>query len=257
MGITQVVWQINGPVRKCLCKRASLERDFKTFMNKKKLLFIGGGSALLLLAILFGAFFAGPLLASARSGQTNASATSTPTATNQYCEQYLQDLAKRLGVSVSTLQQDKLAAAEDVLAQLVKDGKLTQNQANAIQQRLQSHQACTGKGPGLLGRGIVLQSLRQYLPNVANQVAQGLHLTVDQLKTQLQSGKSLSDIATAQGVSSSQLHTIVTNAIQSAVNQAVSAGNLTQQQATALMQNLQQHPNLLNRILNMHSGKHQ
>ncbi len=92
---------------------------------------------------------------------------------------------------------------------------------------------------------------------MATQVAQGLHLTVDQLKTQLQSGKSLSDIATAQGVSSSQLHTIVTNAIQSAVNQAVSAGNLTQQQATAFMQNLQQHPNLLNRILNIHSGKHQ
>ncbi len=226
-------------------------------MNKKRLLFIGGASALLLLAILFGAFFAGPLLASARSGQASASATSTPTATNPYCEQYLQDLAKRLGVSVSTLQQDKLAAAEDVLAQLVKDGKLTQNQANTIKQRLQSHQACTGKGPGFPGQGIVLQSLRQYLPGAVNQVAQGLHLTANQLKAQLQSGKSLSDIATAQGVSSAQLHTIVTTAIQNAVNQAVSAGNLTQQQATALMQYLQQHPNLLNRILNMHFGKHQ
>src|SRR5216683_7693520 len=190
----------------------------------KKILLIGGGSVLLLLCILSGAFFAGPLLASARGGQTSATATSTPTGTNPYCQQYLQDLANRLGVSVSTLQQDKLGAAEDVLAQLVKDGKLTQNQANAIQQRLQSHQACTGKGPGLLGRSVVLQSLRQYLPNVATQVAQGLHLTVDQLKTQLQSGKSLSDIATAQGVSSSQLHTIVTNAIQNAVTKAVSAG---------------------------------
>src|SRR5712692_4950789 len=223
MGITQVVWQINGPVRNCLCKRASLERDFKTFMNKKKLLFIGGGSALLLLAILFGAFFAGPLLASARSGQTNASATSTPTATNQYCEQYLQDLANRLGVSVSTLQQDKLGAAEDVLAQLVKDGKLTQNQANAIQQRLQSHQACTGKG-NFVGRGIVLSSLKQYLPNVENQVAQGLKLTPSQLTADLKNGQSLDQIATAQGVSNSQLHTIVLNAIQSAVNQAVKDG---------------------------------
>ena len=96
----------------------------------KKILLIGGGSALLLLCILFGAFFAGPLLAAARSGQTTSA--STPAATNPYCQQYLQDLAKRLGVSVSTLQQDKLAAAEDVLAQLVKDGKLTQNQANQI-----------------------------------------------------------------------------------------------------------------------------
>ncbi len=220
---------------------------------KKKLLFIGGGSVLLVACILFGAFFAGPLLASARSGQANAAATSTPAATNPYCQQYLQDLANRLGVSVSTLQQDKLAAAEDVLAQLVKDGKLTQNQANQIKQRLQSHQACTGRG--FPGRGIALQSLKQYLTGVENQVAQGLHLTTAQLTADLQAGKSLSDIATAQGVSSSQLHTIVINAIQSAVNKAVSDGNLTQQQATTIMQYVQNHPELLNRILSGHFHK--
>ena len=216
---------------------------------------IGGGSALLLLCIAFGAFFAGPLLASARSAQTTAPAASTPTATNPYCQQYLQDLAHRLGVSVSTLQQDKLGAAEDVLAQLVKDGKLTQNQANQIKQRLQSHQACTGLGKGLWGRGVTLQSLKQYLPDVATQVAQGLHMTSTQLVSQLQSGKSLSQIAKAQDVSSSQLQTIVTNAIQSTVNKAVSDGNLTQQQATNIMQMLQKHPNALNRLLNGQLGK--
>jgi polyhydroxyalkanoate synthesis regulator phasin len=216
---------------------------------------IGGGSALLLVCIAFGAFFAGPLLASARSAQTTSPAASTPTATNPYCQQYLQDLANRLGVSVSTLQQDKLGAAEDVLAQLVKDGKLTQNQANQIKQRLQSHQACTGIAKGLRGRGVTLQSLKQYLPDVATQVAQGLHMTSTQLVSQLQSGKSLSQIATAQGVSSSQLQTIVTNAIQSAVNKAVSDGNLTQQQATNFMQMLQKHPNALNRLLNGQLGK--
>ncbi|HXX77103.1 MAG TPA: hypothetical protein VEI53_01315 [Ktedonobacteraceae bacterium] len=221
----------------------------------KKILLIGGGSALLLLCIAFGAFFAGPLIASARSGQNAATTASTPGATNPYCEQYLQDLAKRLGVSVSTLQQDKLGAAQDVLAQMVKDGKLTQNQANQIEQRLQSHQACTGKGKGLWGRGVMLQSLKQYLPDVAAQVAQGLHMSSTQLMSQLQSGKSLSQVATAQGVSSTQLQTIVTNAVQSAVNKAVSDGNLTRQQATNIMQKLQKHPNALNRLLNGHLGK--
>lgn len=225
-------------------------------MNMKKILIIGGGAALLLLCILFGAFFAGPLLASARGGQTSSTVDSTPTATKPYCQQYLQDLANRLHVSVSTLQQDKLASAEDVLAQLVRDGKLTQNQANQIEQRLQSHKACSGNGRGLWGRGVIMQSLKQYLPGIATQVAQGLHLTVGQLEAQLQSGKSLSDIATAQGVSSTQLQTIVTNAIQSAVNQAVSAGNLTQQQATSIMQMLQKNPGALYHLLNGHFGKH-
>ena len=222
----------------------------------KKILYISGGTALLLLCILFGAFFAGPLLASATSGQATATAASTPTATNPYCQQYLQDLANRLGVSLSTLQQDKLASAEDVLAQLVKDGKLTQNQANQLKQRLESHKACSGNGPGFWGRGVTMQSLKQYLPGVATQVAQGLHMTVYQLKAQLQSGKSLSDIATAQGVSATQLQTLVTSAIQSAVNKAVSDGNLTQQQATNIMQMLQKHPGALNRLLNGHFGQH-
>ena len=221
----------------------------------KKILMIGGGSALLLLCVLFGAFFAGPLLASARSGQTTSTAASTPTTPNPYCQQYLQDLANRLGVSVSTLQQDKLASADDVIAQLVKDGKLTQNQANQIKQRLASHQECTGKGKGFWGRGVMMQSLKQYVPAVATQVAQGLHITSTQLMSQLQSGKSLSDIATAQGVSAAQLQTIVTNAIQSTVNKAVSDGNLTQQQATNIMQMLQKNPGAFNRLLNGHLGK--
>jgi polyhydroxyalkanoate synthesis regulator phasin len=226
-------------------------------MKKNKLLLIGGGSALLLLAILFGAFFTSSLLASARSSQTNANAASTPAAAtptpNQYCQQYFQDLAKRLGVPVSTLQRDMLAAADDTLAQLVKDGQLTQKQANAIKQFLQSHQACTGISP--VERGIILQSLKPYLNTVANQVALGLRMTPSQLKTQLQGGKRLSQLAAAQGVSSSQLQTTEANAVQSAVNQAVHNGDLTQQQATTFMQYVRKHPEVVNRIIEKYYGR--
>ena len=230
-------------------------------MKKNKLLLIGGGSALLLLALLFSVFFTSPLLASARSSQTNANAASTPAAAtptaatptpNQYCQQYFQDLAKRLGVPVSTLQRDMLAAADDTLAQLVKDGQLTQKQANSIKQFLQSHQACTGVNP--VERGIILQSLKPYLNTVANQVALGLRMTPSQLKAQLQAGKHLSQLAAAQGVSSSQLQTTEVNAVQSAVSQAVHNGDLTQQQATTFMQYVRQHPEVVNRIIEKYYG---
>jgi polyhydroxyalkanoate synthesis regulator phasin len=218
----------------------------------KKIFWIVGGSVFLVGAIMFGAFFAGPMLASAHTGQPTTAATSTPaTTTNAYCEQYLQDLAKRLGVSVSTLQQDKLSAREDVLAQMVKDGKLTQSQATAIEQRLQSHQACTGKDNGV-GRGIVLSSLKQYLPAIESQVAQGLKLTSSQLTADLKNGQSLDQIATTQGVTSAQLHTTVLNAVQSAVNQAVKDGNMTQTQATDFMTGLQQHPAILDHLFDRH-----
>src|SRR5258708_24226970 len=112
-------------------------------MKKNKLLLIGGGSALLLLAILFGALFTSPLLASARSSQTNANAASTPAAAtptpNPYCQRYFQDLAKRLGVPVSTLQRDMLAAADRTLAQPFKKRQVTHKQANSTKQVLPSH----------------------------------------------------------------------------------------------------------------------
>jgi polyhydroxyalkanoate synthesis regulator phasin len=218
----------------------------------KKILLIAGGSALLLGAVLFGAFFAGPLLASAQTSRPQA--TGTPVAqTNPYCEQYLQDLAGRLNVSVATLQQDKLAAREDVIAQMVKDGKLTQSQANAIISRLESHQACTGNNR-LWGLRIVVSSLRHYVTQLESQVAQGLHLSVSQLQADLKSGKSLNQIAAQQGISTAQLQAVAQGAIQSAVNQAVHDGNLTRTQATDFMQFLQKHPGVLSSILNRHLG---
>lgn len=213
----------------------------------KKLLLIGGSATVLLLCILFGAFFAGPLLASAHGTQ---SAASTPAA-NSYCQQFLQDLAHRLNVPVTTFEQDKQAAREDVLAQMVKDGKLTQAQADKIKQRLETHTACAnaGKGLGKQGRGILNSLFKKYQPALLNAVAQGLHLNASQLQADLHNGQTLSQVAQAQKISDSQLHTIVMNAVQSTLNQARQAGDITQVQATMFMQFLQKHPGLVNRIL--------
>jgi len=234
-----------------------LEEDV---MNKQKIFVPAVVAAVLLLGITVGVVFGGPLIASAYSNATSTSATATPTTpttpatattTNPYCEQYLKDLANRLHVSVATLQQAQLAAHEDVLAQLVRDGKLTQKQADAIKQRLASHPGCTGMGMGM-GMGMGKLFLQKYMPDLTNQVAQGLHLSADQLQAQLQAGKSLDNIAAAQHVSSSQLQTIETNALQSTLQKAVAAGDLTQQQANQFMQYAQNHPGVVDQLLRHH-----
>ena len=61
-----------------------------------------------------------------------------------------------------------------------------------------------------------------------SQVAQGLHLSVDQVKTKLQSGQHIQDVANAQGISQDQLHSIEINAIQSADDEMVRRGFTTQ-----------------------------
>jgi hypothetical protein len=215
---------------------------------KKKILLIGGGTTLLLLCMLFGALFAGPLLASA---QSTTNVITTNTTTNPACQQYLQDLAHRLNVPVSTFEQDRLAAREDVLNQEVKAGKLTQAQANTIEKRLQSQQACSGNGTKLpFLRNILRQTLKQSEPMLISQIAQGLKIGTSQLQSDLLAGQTLNQIAKAQGTTQSQLHTIVLNAAQNTLNQAQKAGTITQQQDSGFLQFLRNHPGLVNRWLN-------
>lgn len=221
----------------------------------KKWLLIGGGAAVLVLSIVVGALFAGPLFASANA---NTPAAGTPTATkNQYCDLFEQSLAKRLGVSVSMLQQDRQGAFGDVLAQLVKDGKITQAQADQITKRLASHPLmdCSGLNAGRFVNFGSGQFLNKYRTAIFSEVAQGLKLTPDQLMTQLKSGQSLNDVAQAQHVSQTDLRNLLSKAITDQLSKAVSAGDLTQAQANAYQQMLQQHPQLLDKLLNQHFGK--
>jgi hypothetical protein len=217
----------------------------------KKVMIIGGSVAALVIALLVGAFFAAPLIASASSGSNPSS--STATTTNPYCETYLNTLANKLNVSVSTLEQDRVSAREAVIAQLVKDGKLTQAQATTIEQRLATHQACTGKKAGMpYGHFVMGQFLKNYGATMVNSVAQELHLSSSQLTSDLKAGESLQQIATAQKVSAAQLKTIVTNALQSALQQAVTSGTLTQAQSDSINQLVQNHPAQLMHLLNAH-----
>ncbi len=100
--------------------------------------------------------------------------------------------------------------------------------------------------------GIYAPYIARYGQTIRNQIAQGLHLTPDQLATQLRSGKTLSAVATAQGVSASQLQTLVTSAFQSGLQPAITNGNLTQQQVNVLIKRMLKQPQVLDRFLEAH-----
>ena len=91
--------------------------------------------------------------------------------------------------------------------------------------------------------------LKQYTPEIKDQIAQGLHLTADQLTAQLLAGQTLSAIATAQKVSSTQLQSIIANALQTGLQPAVDGGQLTSQQLSKLVKRYQNNLQLLDRLL--------
>ncbi len=71
---------------------------------------------------------------------------------------------------------------------------------------------------------------------VEQETASALHLTVTQVKTQVHAGKTIVQVATAQGFSADQLHTIEVNALQVANNQWLQFGCIKQQDVTSNMQ---------------------
>ncbi len=227
----------------------------------KRFLIIGGSSLLLLLGILIGAVYGSARVVNANAKNTSSTATtstvSASSTTNDYCTQFQQNFAKRLNVSSDTLKSAESGAASDTIDQLVKAGKITKAQGDQMKSRLNDATNCQFKGKGNsdnFGKAN-MQKLQQYLTAAEAQVAKGLGISSADLTSQLQSGKSLHDVAAARNVPDTQLKTLLNNAIQSELKAAVSAGDVTQSQADMVTKQISSNPMFLDRLINGHKGQ--
>ena len=91
--------------------------------------------------------------------------------------------------------------------------------------------------------------VKGYIPTIRDQMAQGLHLTSDQLMTDLRSGQTLDQIATTQKVSSTQLQTLISTSVTTGLQPAVDAGTLTQKQVDALVKRYEKSHTPLEKLL--------
>jgi hypothetical protein len=115
----------------------------------------------------------------------------------------------------------------DALASLVKDGTLTQAQADAVTKALD---AARPDGPGGPGRGPGL--------TVA---AQALGIDASALRTELQSGKTLADVAKARGVDVQTVVDAIVADMKSHLAQAGADGHLTQAEADTRAADAEEH----------------
>jgi cytoskeletal protein RodZ len=70
---------------------------------------------------------------------------------------------------------------------------------------------------------------REPVDVIQQQTAQGLHLTVAQVQVQVLAGKTIAQIAAAQGLTAAQLHAVEIQALHVANNHWLSLGCITQQ----------------------------
>lgn len=77
---------------------------------------------------------------------------------------------------------------------------------------------------------------------VKQHIAQGLHLSVDQLIARLQAGEDIQAIAAQQNLSADQWHTLEINTYQAAYNRQVSEGKMTRQDVDSNMSHIRSYP---------------
>jgi hypothetical protein len=146
---------------------------------------------------------------------------------------FVNDVAKRLNVSPQRLTAAVKAAMIDRLNAAVKDGRLTQAQANAIKQHIErgfappflfepfGHAGFLGP-PGFFGGPFA-------------GAASYLGLTDTQLFYELRSGHSLAQIAKARGKSVAGLERAMAAAIKSRLDRAAAAGRITKSQEQRIL----------------------
>lgn len=159
-------------------------------------------------------------------------------------QQYLNDVAKRLNVTPAQLDSALKGASLDQLQAAVKAGKLTQAQANALKQRIQQGPAGGPPpfGPPPFGPG-GFGPHRALAFGPALGAAKYLGLTEGQLVNQLQSGKSLAQIAKAQGKTTTGLEQAITSALKTRLDKAVANKRITAAEEQKLLKGLTAHIN--------------
>ena len=131
-----------------------------------------------------------------------------------------------------------VADAKTKLDAAVKAGRLTQSQANDMLSDLKEHLTdfVNGKAPARpFGPG----GFRHHGGPDLDAAAKYLGLTEAQLRTELQSGKTLAEVAKAHGKTAAGLVDAVLAQAKTKVDEAVKAGKLTQSEANEMLAGLE------------------
>lgn len=212
--------------------------------RSKKILFAAGG--LLALVILVAGAWALVVPAKTTFAQQPTPTAQPGVATpaqgvwQSYRDFFLNALVERLGVTLEKFKSDYLGALTDTLDKAVKDGNLTQKQADQLKSKF-SNRLDQGDLPGFFppfgrrgfghfgfGRGGFFGMKGGF---ELSSVAKALNMPVADLISELQAGKTIADVAKEKNVDLAQVKASVLSDLKARLDQAVQNGNLTQARA--------------------------
>ena len=167
-----------------------------------------------------------------------------------YTDFFLNAFANRLGVTADKVKEAYTGAISDTLDQAVKDGKLTQAQADQIKTDLTNrlNQGLLPEFFGFFGfprkggferfgfgRGIFEGGKGGF---DLSSFASALNMTQADLTSELQSGKTITDVAKEKNVDLATVKTSILNDLKTKLDQSVQSGTITQAQADSVYNQL-------------------
>jgi polyhydroxyalkanoate synthesis regulator phasin len=152
----------------------------------------------------------------------------------------IEDAAEQLGVEPSELTEALEQAHENRIDEAVDEGRLTEEQAQELKERLESDETpfFFGGHFGVGGHGWWHGHFGPFA--TLDTAASHLGLTEAELRAELAEGKSLADVARAEGKSVDGLVQALVAAATERIDEAVADGKLTESQADRLKEGLEE-----------------
>jgi hypothetical protein len=168
---------------------------------------------------------------------------------------FLDSVAKHLGISSQELEDAAEAAALDQVDEALDQGRITEEQAEELRSRIEAGEV-PFFGPGFFGPGLgprgepgsperhfffgdKLPERHFFFGDELSSAADYLGLTEAELHEQLADGKSLADVAEAEGKTVDGLERAILDGARASLDEAVEAERLTREQADAVYERLQ------------------
>jgi polyhydroxyalkanoate synthesis regulator phasin len=151
-------------------------------------------------------------------------------------------VAKALGITVDEYDAAVKQAHEQVLDEAVSEGKLTEEQAERMRERMEQHPGAWGRGKGLKApHGEGLKAPRGGFGGrmggaPLGMVAEQLGMTAEDLMAEIQAGKSIAQVAEEQGVDVGEIVAAYMEQLEERLGQAVENGKITQEQADSMLE---------------------
>ncbi|MCL5264020.1 MAG: hypothetical protein M1343_02290 [Chloroflexi bacterium] len=192
------------------------------------------------LKLLIGALAVGLIVSLAGTALVLADEPAKPAA-NGFYDQFISKLATALGKSEQDTRNAIAQAEKDVVQDAVKSGKMTQSQADRINDRIDKGGLPFFQRPGWAGHRPKDKEWMHRGPFIRSQndIAGFLGIQPADLRKELRQGKSLAQVAADHGKSRDDLKTFIVNDAKSKLDKAVTDGKLTQDKENAILKRLQ------------------